>query len=138
MIRSFPKQPRLENPHLLLMAREVRRPCLIRSPQCCASGYAVQCCACHGNSSRYGKGRGIKAHDFFSVWGCARCHTWLDESYTASGQERQQAFEAALDRQITEWVIIALDPSTSKKDYEAVSWAINNLTERGYGKKQEA
>lgn len=133
-----PKQPRLENPHLLLMARRELRPCLLGIPGVCPTEHhrsiAVQCCACHGNSSIFNKGGHIKAHDFFTVWGCARCHTWLDESYTASGDERQKAFLAALELQIDEWVILALEPMTTQKDCDAVTWALEHLSERGYAK----
>ncbi len=140
MSTPVPKEPRLENPYLLEMAREVPRPCLLSVPGVCIAGsitVPVACCACHGNSSIYGKGGHKKAHDFFSVWGCHACHTWLDTTAKASGDDRQAAFAIALDRQINEWLIISLEPATTQRDYDAVTWALHHLIERGYGKKQE-
>lgn len=32
----------------------------------------------HSNSSRHGKGMGIKAHDLFGAYLCHRCHTSFD------------------------------------------------------------
>jgi hypothetical protein len=133
-VKSYLKEPRLENPNLLLLARNQLRPCLLQVPGICTHrpGAYVQCCACHGNSSIYGKGSRIKAHDFFSVWGCARGHTWLDESYTASGAERQQAFRYALVRQIAEWSKLLEDPLTGPKDRASCLWALEHLAQRGY------
>lgn len=134
MSTPVPKEPRLENPHLLLMARNVRRPCLLRVPGVCmAAGpdLPMWCCACHGNSSIYGKGGHIKAHDFFTVWGCATCHTWLDTTAKASGEDRQQAFAEALPRQIDQWAIIEAGP-WSRKDRDAARWALEQLSARGF------
>lgn len=130
---SFLKDPRLENPHLLRMARCETRPCLLRVPDVCRAGASsVPCCACHGNSHEFGKGRGYKAHDFFSVWGCARCHRWLDESYSATGEERYMAFRTALVRQITAWAEIARAPTANPRDVDATRWALDHLVARGY------
>lgn len=132
-MRSFPKNPRLENPHLLLMARREERPCLLSVPGLCTAGYSlVACCACHGNGHEFNKGRNLKAHDFFSVWGCARCHNWLDSSYIASGQERHERFLFALARQIEQWAMIANGATRKPKDREAAEWALTHLIERGY------
>ena len=131
----FPKNPRLENPHLLLMARREPRPCLLAVPGVCRAGFSlVSCCACHGNGSRFNKGGRMKAHDFFSVWGCDRCHTWLDESYSATGEERQGAFLSALVRQIEHWAMIACGASTNHKDRDAARWALDHLSALGYAK----
>lgn len=34
---------------------------------------------CHSNQQQHGKGMGIKAHDEFTVPGCAACHLELDQ-----------------------------------------------------------
>ncbi|WP_150721644.1 nuclease domain-containing protein [Pandoraea capi] len=34
---------------------------------------------CHSNEQRHGKGMGVKAHDKYTVPGCAACHAWLDQ-----------------------------------------------------------
>lgn len=130
---AMPKEPRLENPHLLLMARNQPRPCLLRVPGLClADGRVTSCCACHGNAGEWNKAGAMKAHDFFSVWGCARCHSWLDASYSASGEERDQAFRRALALQIVHWDVIASYPTGKRKDVEAAHWALQHLVERGY------
>ena len=35
--------------------------------------------AAHSNSSKHGKGKGIKSHDCFVAFLCYRCHSWLDQ-----------------------------------------------------------
>jgi hypothetical protein len=132
-MRSYPKNPRQENPHLLLMARNEQRPCLIQAPGLCVSrGAAVWCCACHGNSSLFNKGGQFKAHDFFTVWGCARCHGWMDASYTASGYERQQAFLRALAHQVRCYAEMIEFGAESKKNRAAARWALDGLIAEGY------
>jgi hypothetical protein len=129
----IPKNPRLEKPHLLLMARAVPRPCLLRVPGVCASGlHDTSCCACHGNGHEWNKGARIKAHDFFSVWGCARCHNWLDSSHVADYCQRDDAFRVALSRQIVEWAKIAASSTAKPADRNAATWAIEHLITRGY------
>jgi hypothetical protein len=132
---SRQKDPRIEIPRLLLLARNQKRPCLLGIPGMCRTpGYDTDtnCCACHGNSEEYGKGRGNKAHDFFSVWGCSWCHTWLDSSYSASGEDRARAFREALDRQIILWGTLVTNPSTRPKDRDPITLALDHLIDRGY------
>lgn len=132
---AIPKQPRLEYPHLLEMARTSPRPCLLRVPGTCVSGiHDTACCACHGNGHEWNKGMRMKAHDFFSVWGCARCHHWLDTSYIASLEQRDDAFRVALSRQIVEWAKIVASPTAKPADRNAAMWAIDHLITRGYAK----
>lgn len=40
----------------------------------------------HSNSSRHGKGMGIKAHDFFGAYLCHKCHSKFDEYSVAFGE----------------------------------------------------
>lgn len=130
---SIAKKPRLENPHLLLMARNQPRECLLRIPTAHVRSLSgMECCACHGNGTEWNKGMGVKAHDFFTVWGCARCHSWLDSSYSAGGSERDQAFRRALRWQIVAWALIANSPGDDPKDTAAARWALDHLIERGY------
>lgn len=51
--------------------------------------------ACHSNSSKHGKGAGLKAKDEFTVPGCRACHAWLDTG-TASRETKFEVFELAL------------------------------------------
>ena len=54
------------------------QPCYLAIPGVCRGDIATVV-PCHANSSRYGKGMGIKAHDKFTVPGCMHCHQWLDQ-----------------------------------------------------------
>lgn len=131
---GLPKEPRIEIPHLMLMARRPGQICLLRVPGVCPypGMQRDDCCGCHGNGFEYGKGLGIKAHDFFTVRGCARCHLWLDSSYRASYEERQDAFRAGFQRQITEWRYLLTCADTPAKDREAVALALEHLRVKGY------
>lgn len=131
---GLPKEPRIEIPHLMLMARRPGQICLLRVPGVCPypGMQRDDCCGCHGNGFEYGKGLGIKAHDFFTVRGCARCHLWLDSSYRASYEERQDAFRAGFQRQITEWRYLLTCADTPAKDREAVALALEHLRAKGY------
>jgi hypothetical protein len=126
-----PKEPRLENQHLLLMARRSGQSCLLQVEGVCW-GAKDDTCACHGNSAIFGKGMGMKAHDFYTVRGCARCHTWLDTSYIATYEERMSAFMDGMSRQISEWRRAVLDPRTSDADRRAIQWALDNLKREGF------
>lgn len=44
----------------------------------CVSCGAPDAVWCHSNLQYHGKGKGIKAHDLFGFYGCARCHDWYD------------------------------------------------------------
>lgn len=127
---AFPKHPRQENPHLRLMMRYPGQNCLLLVPRVCVDNGRT--CGCHGNSSSFNKGKGLKAHDFFMVRGCDRCHTWLDSSYSASGQERQEAFLTGLWRQIAEYRFLLEQSDLPAKDRAAVEWALQGLKEHGY------
>jgi len=125
--RSIPKKPRMENPHLLRMARG--KPCLLRCTDLCEGDKSQTAVACHSNFQEHGKGMGIKASDQWSCWGCSRCHAALDSSYRASYEERQQWFDAGHARQIVEWKKIAEDKGAPAKDIEAAKWALRAIAE---------
>lgn len=131
---GLPKEPRIEIPHLMLMARRPQQICLLRVPGVCPYPGMLRddCCACHGNSSIYGKGLGRKADDYFIVRGCAHCHTWLDTSFSSTNEDRQQAFLFGLDRQVIEWRYLLTCADTPAKDREAVALALEHLRVKGY------
>lgn len=52
--------------------------CTLRVPGICCGDRATVCAA-HSNSSRFGKGKSIKAHDWAVADACFTCHRWLDE-----------------------------------------------------------
>jgi len=119
-----PKTVARRNPHLLAMARGQR--CLLRVPGVC-NGDPETTVACHSNLSIHEKGGHRKADDCYSVWGCARCHTWLDSSYSATGAARSQRFMAAHLRQVMEWRRIASSPDIPEADRRAAAWALDQL-----------
>ena len=62
----------------------------------------------HANWSEYGKGGGLKAHDWAIAWLCHDCHTWLDKPatlYDATGlyltTEAQDMWQSAHVKTLT-------------------------------------
>lgn len=99
-----------------------RQRCLLQVPGVCCGDEATVV-ACHSNKGAHGKGKGIKAHDCYSVWGCHTCHSWLDQG-GASQEEREAAFEQAHTRQIEEWAWIATNPCAKPKNIQAARDAL--------------
>ncbi|NIE95169.1 DUF968 domain-containing protein [Acinetobacter sp. Tr-809] len=54
--------------------------------------------AAHSNSSKHGKGRGIKASDEFTVPLCHSCHSKFDTFQLGTRQESKALFEQWLER----------------------------------------
>lgn len=124
IVRAVPKTVEYRNPHLLTLARSM--PCLLRVPDVCM-GNTETTVACHSNLSAHGKAGARKADDQFSVWGCMACHRWLDQG-PAPFDVKAMTFMMAHDRQIRQWRFIAADSSRSKRDREAVQWALQLLS----------
>jgi Protein of unknown function (DUF1364) len=118
----FPKNPRQENKHLLAMARD--KPCLLQIVPCADTSTTV---ACHSNWMEHGKGRGMKAHDFWTVWGCSRCHDALDSSQRLTADEKRVAFMAGHKRQIEAWGKLLADGDQKLRVASAAAWALNGL-----------
>ena len=55
------------------------QPCLLNVHPYCDGDLGETTVACHSNQLIDGKGKGLKADDCMTVWGCYRCHTWLDQ-----------------------------------------------------------
>jgi hypothetical protein len=126
----FLKNPRQENPALLKLAR--RRPCLVRVS--CEGQPSDTTVAAHSNSQKHGKGMARKADDQYTVWACARRHSWLDGSYSATGEERQAAFNAAHKRQMRQWSLIAYGGDLQLfHDRKAAAWALDRIAESEKG-----
>ncbi|MCZ2496419.1 DUF1364 family protein [Xylophilus sp. Kf1] len=123
-LRAQPKTVARRNPHLLAMARG--RACLLQVPGIC-NGDRETTVACHSNLTEHEKGGHRKADDCYSVWGCARCHTWLDSSYAATGAEREAAFMAAHLRQVNVWRLLVALQTIPEADRRAAQWALDNL-----------
>lgn len=99
------------------------RPCLLMMAMYCQPGSTV---AAHSNFVGSGKGLGMKAHDFNTVWACARCHDALDSGHR-SYDEKYTAFHKAHIRQLDAWKKIAEDPQEKEKYRKAAQWAIDHL-----------
>ncbi|WP_229722401.1 nuclease domain-containing protein [Xylophilus rhododendri] len=123
-LTAQPKTVARRNPQLLAMA--AGRPCLLRVPGVC-NGDPETTVACHSNLSIHEKGGHRKADDCYSVWGCARCHTWLDSSYSATGAQRAQRFMGAHLQQVLAWRRIAEDAAAPEADRKAAQWALDQL-----------
>jgi hypothetical protein len=119
-----PKTVAHRNRDLLDMAEG--KPCLLLAVSNCETRYGNSTVACHSNFSKHGKSLRRKADDEYSVWGCAKCHYWLDNSSSPKA-EKVRAFEAAHLRQIDEWRKIVHDYDADAKDRRAAHWALKIL-----------
>lgn len=120
---AFPKSPRLENKHLLSMAKG--KPCLIQSPICNHGPETTV--ACHGSGIANGKGMGYKVGDHLTVWGCSACNHYTDAYGGATKAEKKAVFDAGLVRQINAWTDLVATMETNEKDRKAASWALSNI-----------
>ncbi len=111
-----------DDPYLLDMARE--RHCMMRVPMVCNDDTRTTVAA-HSNEQAHNKGRGYKADDDYSVWACARCHTWYDSSMNATRAERQTFFRYALDRQLIAWRAVVNNPMERRAFREAAQKALD-------------
>lgn len=82
--------------------------------------------ACHSNQLIHGKGKGIKADDAMTVWGCVRCHTWLDQGPFAK-KEKEKIFDTAWKEQVKEWGKIAHNPLLRPWKKEAAEDVLKHL-----------
>lgn len=117
-----PKTEAHRNRTLLDMARG--RRCLILFPFLNHDQETVV--ACHSNLGEHGKSGARKADDIYTVWGCARCHSWLDQG-PATEAEKRASFMSAHARQIAQWERIAADPTEPARFRRAAQWALNHL-----------
>lgn len=68
----------------------------------------------HSDSSRHGKGMGIKAHDHMHAAGCHACHDSLPRM---SREDREHAWQLAFEATLTEywkrgWLMVNAKAST--------------------------
>jgi len=73
------------------------QPCYLRIPGVCRNQVDTVVPA-HSNQSRHGKGRGIKAHDEFTVPACFHCHAELDQGAQFTREEKFALWDAAYER----------------------------------------
>lgn len=77
--------------------RSVKRLNEIRRLPCVRCG-GLNAQAAHSNSSKHGKGRGIKASDEFTVPLCHSCHSQFDQFKLGSREESEAMFEQWLEK----------------------------------------
>lgn len=71
------------------------QPCYIRIPGLC-TGQAHD--PCHSNQTIHGKGKGIKAHDVYTIPGCRSCHNELDQGMRYTRAEKFALWDAGYAR----------------------------------------
>lgn len=118
-----PKTVAQRNPRLRALAKG--QQCLLLVPGICTNDTTTVVC-CHSNLSIHGKGERRKADDHYSAWGCAACHSWLDQG-PAPAARKEAAFMAAHLRQVLAWRALAGAPNTDARDRAAVLWALGLL-----------
>ena len=60
--------------------------------------------ACHVNSVSLGKGTGIKAPDYYTVWWCQACHNLYDgRAGTLTREEKAAMFARAYYQTVARW-----------------------------------
>lgn len=121
---GMPKTVKQENRALLNMARGQR--CLLQVPGTC-TGDTATTVACHSNQSVHGKAGARKADDQWSVWGCVRCHTWLDQG-PAPAAEKIERFAAAHRWMVAIWrdIVAGVQPATPR-ERRAAEWALARI-----------
>lgn len=67
------------------------QPCYLRIPGIC-TGQAHD--PCHSNQAAHGKGKGIKAYDYYTLPGCRACHNELDQGMRYSRIEKFALWDA--------------------------------------------
>ena len=77
--------------------RDRKRLAAIRKLPCVKCG-KPNSQAAHSNSSKHGKGRGIKASDEFTVPLCYSCHSAFDKFELGTRQESEAMFEQWLEK----------------------------------------
>ncbi|MEZ2297263.1 nuclease domain-containing protein [Variovorax sp. RCC_210] len=118
---AMPKTVKQENRTLLDMAKGQR--CLLQVPDTC-TGDTATTVACHSNWSVHGKAGARKADDQWSVWGCVRCHRWLDQG-PAPAAEKVERFAAAHRWMVAIWqdIVAGMQPATPR-ERRAAEWAL--------------
>lgn len=77
--------------------RDAKRLAEIRKLPCVRCGMSAPSQAAHSNSSKHGKGRGIKALDAFTVPLCYNCHSKFDQFLLGNRVESEAMFLRWLD-----------------------------------------
>lgn len=73
------------------------QPCYLAIPGCCTRDIATVV-PCHSNQLQHGKGKGIKAHDIYTVPGCRACHAEIDQGMRFTKAEKFGIWDDAYAR----------------------------------------
>lgn len=128
-VEAIAKEPRQRNPRLLALSNGAS--CTLFAPFVGVHDHSTVVAA-HANWKEYGKAKGYKAHDFFSVSACHTCHTWLDQE-GGSKDQKKMAFEVAMVRQILVWQSLAEQITVKPERREAAQWALDGLAAHPLG-----
>ncbi|WP_151834630.1 DUF968 domain-containing protein [Acinetobacter junii] len=77
--------------------RDAKRLAAIRKLPCVRCGKSPSQAA-HSNSSKHGKGRGIKADDKYTIPLCHICHQWFDQYRGMGRVESKEWFAKMLEK----------------------------------------
>ncbi len=78
--------------------RDSKRLAEVRKLPCMRCGAPAPSQAAHSNSSKHGKGKGIKASDAFTVPLCHKCHFLFDTYQLGTRQESETLFDGWLEK----------------------------------------
>ena len=112
------------DPDLLRLAQG--EACLLQAHPYCDGDLGESTVACHSNELIHGKGKGLKADDCMSVWGCHKCHSWLDQG-PMNKKQKAKIFDEAWYRQVIEWNKIADNPLIKPWRKEAAARVIKHI-----------
>ena len=121
---TIEKTEREENPHYRAMARD--KDCMLLVPGTCTFDRSTVVLA---HSNWHDKGAARKASDYWGVWACYGCHSWLDQGKALEAQKKA-AFAQGLKRMAVELEKIAADPMQKARDREAATWALDRLKQQ--------
>lgn len=77
--------------------RDAKRLKAVRLLPCVRCGHSPSQAA-HSNSSKHGKGRGIKSSDAYTIPLCAICHAAFDQFKLGTRQESEALFDVWLEK----------------------------------------
>lgn len=101
--------------------------CLLKCHPYCMGDEGSTTVACHSNQLIHGKGRGLKADDCMSVWGCTRCHDWLDSGGEMTKRQKAKIFDESWYAQVQEWHKIHQNPLLKPWKVEAAERVLKHI-----------
>ena len=118
---GIPKTKREESAHYRAMARD--QDCMLNAPSVCTFDRSTVVLA---HSNWHDKGGARKASDFYGVWACYGCHSWLDQG-KGTQEQKQGAFAAGLKRMERALEKIVANQMGKAKDRDAAWWALERI-----------